>query len=189
MWQREELADIQTWTAASRWRRASRQVALKTQGYYRKVAEEALARAGVQEPPVSVSKLIESLSIPVLPVNLPLFFTSATISIDGLPVMVVNYAQPEHLRREALAHMLGHILLLLDDPTIPFPRGVGDHGAADLVAHELTMPSTMVIEQARLWFNDFRYLARLLGVGEAAMLERMRELGIVNNQQGIRWDY
>jgi Zn-dependent peptidase ImmA (M78 family) len=164
-------------------------VALKTQGYYRMVAEEALVRAGVQEPPVSVSKLIESLGIPVLPVNLPLFFTSATISTDGLPVMVVNYAQPEHLRREALAHMLGHILLLLSDPSNAFPRAEGDHNAADLVAHELTMPSTMVIEQSRLWFNDFRYLARLFGVGEAAMLERMRELGIVTNQQGIRWDY
>ena len=85
--------------------------------------------------------------------------------------------------------MLGHILLLLDDSSNAFPRGTGDHDDADLVAHELTMPSTMVLEQSRLWFNDFRYLARLFGVGEAAMLERMRELGIVNHQQGIRWDY
>jgi Zn-dependent peptidase ImmA (M78 family) len=184
------LADIQNWTRA--WALGERSVSkvpVKTQGYYRKVAEEALARAGVEQPPVSVSKLIDSLGIPVLPVNLPQFFTAATINIDGLPVMVVNYAQPEHIRREALAHMLGHILLLLDDSSNAFPRGTGDHDDADLVAHELTMPSTMVLEQSRLWFNDFRYLARLFGVGEAAMLERMRELGIVNHQQGIRWDY
>jgi Zn-dependent peptidase ImmA (M78 family) len=170
-------------------RRVRRQVTVKTQGYCRKVAEEALVKAGVVQPPVSVSRLVDSLGIPVLPVNLPLFFTAATISIDGLPVMVVNYAQPEHIRREALAHMLGHLLLLLDDPDNTFPRDTEDHKDADLIAHELTMPSTMVIEQSRLWFNDFRYLARLFGVGEAAMLERMRELGIVNNQQGIRWDY
>ena len=79
--------------------------------------------------------------------------------------------------------------MLLDDPSNVFPRDTGDHSDADTLAHELTMPATMVIDQSRLWFNDFRYLARLFGVGEAAMLERMRELGIVNNQQGIRWDY
>jgi Zn-dependent peptidase ImmA (M78 family) len=103
--------------------------------------------------------------------------------------MVVNYAQPEATRREALAHMLSHLLLMLDDPTNAYPRDSDDHADANMLAHELTMPSTMVIDQSRLWFNDFRYLARLFGVGEAAMLERMRELGIVNNQQGIRWDY
>jgi Zn-dependent peptidase ImmA (M78 family) len=157
-------------------------VGLRTQAYYRNVAEDALAAAGVFEPPVPVTKIIESLGIPI-------FFTAATISVDGLPSMIVNYAQTEATRREALAHMLSHMLLMLDDAANVFPRDSGDHGDADLLAHELTMPSTMVIDQSRLWFNDFRYLARLFGVGEAAMLERMRELGIVNNQQGIRWDY
>jgi Zn-dependent peptidase ImmA (M78 family) len=164
-------------------------VALRTQGYYRRVAEDALANAGVQEPPVPVARIIESLGIPIVPVNLPHFFTAATINTDGLPTMIVNYAQPESVRREALAHMLGHLLLLLDDPSNVFPRNIGDHGEANSIALELTMPSTMVIDQSRLWFNDFRYLARLFGVGEAAMLERMRDLGIVNHQQGIRWDY
>lgn len=164
-------------------------VGLRTQAYYMKIAEDALAGAGVSEPPVPVAKIIESLNIPILPVNLPLFFTAATINTDGLPVMIVNYAQPETARREALAHMLGHVLLLLDDSSNAFPRATGDHADANALARELTMPATMVIDQSRLWFNDFRYLARLFGVGEAAMLERMRELGIVNNQQGIRWDY
>jgi len=164
-------------------------VGLRTQAYYRKVAEDALARAGVSEPPVSVSKIIDAIGIPVVPVNLPRFFTGATISTDGLPVMVVNYAQSEAARREALAHMLSHVLLLLDDSSNTYPRDRGDHGDADMLSIELTMPSTMVIDQSRLWFNDFRYLARLFGVGEAAMLERMRELGIVTHQQGIRWDY
>lgn len=162
---------------------------LKTQAYYTQVAEEALANAGVFEPPVPVSRIIDSLGIPVLPVNLPIFFTGATINTDGLPTMVINYAHPESVRREALAHMLSHMLLLLADPVNIFPRDAGDHGDANQLAHELTMPSTMVIEQSRLWFNDYRYLARLFGVGEAAMLERMRELGIINNQTGVRWDY
>ena len=47
----------------------------------------------------------------------------------------------------------------------------------------------MVAEQARLWFNDFRYLARLFGVSEEQMLERMREMGLINGPQGVVWDY
>ena len=166
-----------------------RSVALRTQAYYRRVAEEALAKAGVLNPPVPVAQLIEGMGIPVIPVNLPQFFTAATVSQDGLPSILVNYARPESDRQRALAHMLGHILLLLDDPSNTFPREAADHGDADQVAHELTMPSVMVMEQSRLWFNDYRYLARLFGVGEGEMLDRMRALGIVNDQQSIRWDY
>jgi Zn-dependent peptidase ImmA (M78 family) len=180
---------MEKWTAVRFDRRARVSVALRTQAYYAQVADEALARAGVSEPPVPITHIIESLGIPILPVNLPHFFTAATINTDGLPVMVVNYAQPEPVRREALAHMLSHMLLLLDDPSNVFPRDTGDHSDANMLAHELTMPSTMVIDQSRLWFNDFRYLARLFGVGEAPMLDRMRELGLVSHQQGIRWDY
>lgn len=177
------------WTVSRFLRRASVYVGLKTQAYYRKVAEDALTNAGVVEPPIPVGKIIESLGIPMIPVNLPLFFTAATINTDGLPVMVVNFAQPEAVRREAMSHMLSHMLLLLDDPSNTMPRDAAEHADADVLSHELTMPATMVIEQSRLWFNDFRYLARLFGVGEAAMLERMRELGIVTQQQGVRWDY
>ena len=162
---------------------------LRTQAYYRRVAEEALAKAGVTDPPVPITQLIEGMGIPVIPVNLPQFFTAATVSQDGLPSILVNYARPEADRQRALAHMLGHILLLLDDATIVFPRDAADHGEADSVAEELAMPSVMVMEQSRLWFNDYRYLARLFGVGEGVMLDRMRSLGIVNDQQSIRWDY
>lgn len=164
-------------------------MALRTQAYYRRVAEEALSKAGVTDPPVPITRIIEDFGIPVVPVNLPQFFTAATIYEDGLPTMLVNFARPEHERQAALAHMLGHVLLLLSDPMITFPRDSEDHSEADLVAHELMIPSTMLVEQSRLWFNDYRYLARLFAVGEGAMLQRMRELGIVNDQQGIRWDY
>lgn len=164
-------------------------VALRTQAYYRRVAEEALAKAGVTDPPVPITRIIEGLGIPVVPVNLPQFFTAATVYEDGLPTMLVNYARTEPERQAALAHMLGHVLLLLDNPEIIFPRDAEDHSEADRVAHELMMPSVMLVEQSRLWFNDYRYLARLFGVGEGSMLERMRELGIVNDQQSIRWDY
>ena len=161
---------------------------LRTEAYYRQVAEDALRSAGVTEPPVSIGELVASLSIPVRPVNLPAFFTAATIYEDGLPVMVVNYAKPEIERRRALAHMLGHVLLLLADHDDAFPRANAAHGDADLVARELITPSSLVIEQARTWFNDYRYLSRLFGVSEGVMLDRMRELGLITDR-GIMWNF
>ena len=161
----------------------------QNEAYYRRIAEEALAVAGVTDPPVPVADIVASLHIPVLPVNLPQFFTAAIIAEDGAPVLVVNYAKPEHERRRALAHMLGHVLLTQAGVEGGYPREISDHREADLVAHEITMPMVMVIDQSRLWFNDYRYLARLFGVGEGAMLERMRELGIVEDQQPVRWNY
>ena len=161
---------------------------LRTEAYYRQVAEDALRSAGVTEPPVSIGELVASLSIPVRPVNLPAFFTAATIYEDGLPVMVVNYAKPEIERRRALAHMLGHVLLLLADHDDAFPRANAAHSDADLVARELITPSSLVIEQARTWFNDYRYLSRLFGVSEGVMLDRMRELGLITDR-GIMWNF
>lgn len=161
---------------------------LRTEVYFQHVAEDALALVGVGEPPVPIEDIVASLCVPVRPVNLPPFFTAAIIYEDGLPVFVVNHARPEIERRSALAHMLGHVLLLLADETDTFPRWNPDHSEADKVARELIMPAKLVVEQAHMWFNDFRYLSRLFGVTEGAMLERLRELHLVRNQ-GIVWDY
>jgi len=163
-------------------------VPLRTEQYYRHVAEDALAAIGVVEPPVDINQVVASLGIPVHPVNLPQFFTAATIYEDGLPVMVVNYARPEIERRRAIAHMVAHVLLLLADASNAFPRSDPDHHEAELVARDLILPPTMVIDQARIWFNDYRYLSRLFGVTEAVMLDRMRELGLIK-RQGVVWDY
>lgn len=144
---------------------------------------------GAEEPPVPVEALIESLFIPVRYVSLPLFFTAATVYEDGLPVMVVNWAQPEHARRRAMAHMLGHILLVLHGDEGAYPRDSGPHEEADMLATELMMPAQMVVEQSKLWFNDQRYIARLFGVEEEQMLDRMRNLQLIKGPKGVVWDY
>jgi len=164
-------------------------VALRTEAYYRAVASGALEKIGCTEPPVPIDALIAALGIPVRAVNLPLFFTASTVYEDGMPVMVVNGAQPEHVRRAALAHMLGHVLLVLQDDDHSYPRDARDHREADTVAHELVLPTQMVIDQARLWFNDYRYLARLFGVGEDEMLARMQDMGLVKARTGDVWDF
>jgi len=164
-------------------------VALKTDAYFRRIAEDALRAAGIEEPPVEIERLAEHYGIPVRPVSFPAFFTSAIVYEDGLPVMLVNAEKDERRRREALAHMLGHVLVVLDDPQAGYPRNVtADHSDADVVGDELILPEYLVRDQAAKWFNDHRYLARLFAVDEKRMMNKMLELGIIK-QRGILWDY
>ncbi len=163
-------------------------MALRTEAYFRVLAAEALERSGCTEPPVPVESITADLGIPIRYVNLPAFFTSALVTEDGLPVMVVNWAKTELERRIAVAHMLGHVLLVLNGDE-GYARENPDHRDADRIARELVLPTAMVVEQARLWFNDYRYLARLFGVAEPTMLERMKDMGIIKGPDGLIWDY
>jgi len=164
-------------------------VSLRTEAHYREVAAQALALFGCDAPPVPVDDLVAAQGIPVRSVSLPQFFTGALIYEDGLPVMMLNSARPEPDRRVALAHMLGHVLLVLSGLETSYPRDTADHRDADVVARELMLPSEMLVAQSKLWFNDYRYLARLFGVSEEQMLERMRAMGIIRGPEGVLWEY
>lgn len=156
---------------------------------YRQAAADALRRAGITEPPVALDALAADVGIPVRTARLPAFFSGALIAEDGMPVALINAQVPEDVRRRTLAHLLGHALIVLADPHERYPRNrVKEHREADVAANELLLPETFVREQARVWFNDYRYLARLFGVTEAEMVQRMRELGIMK-ARGLFWEY
>lgn len=164
-------------------------VGLQSDSYYRQIAAEALQQAGIDEPPVPLEVLAARLGIPVRIVDLPSFFSGATVHEDGLPVVLVNRARVEEHQRRTLAHLLAHVLLVLGDPGSVYPRNTrSEHREADIAASELLLPEYLVRDQARKWFNDHRYLARLFGVSEGEMMDRMRELGIIK-QRGVLWDY
>ena len=77
---------------------------------------------------------------------------------------------------------------VLRDEGSSYPRGTGEHRVANVIGAELILPEFMVVEQARLWFNDHRYLARLFAVTEGEILAKMKDLGLVKDR-GIQWDY
>ena len=78
---------------------------------------------------------------------------------------------------------------MIDDASAGYPKdSLTHHRDAELIADEIETPSFMVIDQAQKWFNDYRYLARLFGVSEKRMLEKMTGLGIIKNR-GLMWDY
>lgn len=164
-------------------------MALRTDAYFRNLVEEALRDAGLTEPPVSLEGLASHLGVPVAVASLPIFFRAALVYEDGLPAILVNDQGLASQRFKALAHVLSHLLIVLDDPDSAYPRGErSEHRAADVMADELVLPAFMIREQARKWFNDYRYMARLFAMPENVVMDRMLELGIIK-QRGIIWDY
>ncbi|MDZ4166173.1 MAG: ImmA/IrrE family metallo-endopeptidase [Coriobacteriia bacterium] len=164
-------------------------MALRSDAYYRGLVEAELRAAGHTEPPVSPTAVATHLGVPVRTLPLPPWFTAALVYEDGMPAILLNPTRPEDVRRRALGHLLGHLLLVLDDPTATYPRATGDvHREADIMAEEFETPGYLVRDQAQKWFNDYRYLAGLFGVTEERMFATMQELGLIKTR-GVIWDY
>lgn len=162
---------------------------LKSDAYYKTIAETALRQTGITEPPVQVEAVAACLGIPVRFAEMPAFFHGATVNQDGMPVILLNSAFRDVSHQRTLAHLVAHVLLLLDDPSTGYPRNAEPrHHEAEVVADELVTPAWMVVEQSAKWFNDYRYLARLFGVSEDEMTARMQVLGLLK-AHGIAWDY
>lgn len=152
------------------------------------MVESELKAAGFEEPPVSIEAVAAHLGVPIREFELPLWFTAALIHEDGLPAILLNSTRPPAIRRAGLAHLIGHILIVMDTPGAHYPRDSEQHDVADFVAAELETPEFMVRDQAQKWFNDYRYLAGLFGVTELRMFEAMRDLGIIKSK-GVIWEY
>lgn len=161
---------------------------LKTDAFYRELADKALQDAGIVEPPVDMKVLAELLGVPVRHPRLPGFFSGMLVYEEGMPVFVVNATRDEPHQRATLAHMIGHVIAVLNDEGSSYPRNTADHHPADVIGAELVLPEPIVASEARKWFNDYRYLARLFAVTEGEMMEKMQALGIIKDR-GIRWDY
>lgn len=159
------------------------------EAYYRRLVENELRSAGFLEPPVSVEAVALHLGVPIRQFDLPLWFTAALIYEDGLPAILLNSSRTPEVRREGLGHILGHILIVLNDSSARYPRNQSPtHPEADLMSREFETPEFMVRDQGAKWFNDYRYLAGLFGVTEDRMFDAMRNLGLIKSQ-GVVWDY
>jgi len=162
---------------------------MTSDAHYKGLVEAQLRHAGVIEPPVSVDDVAAILGVPIMTVSFPAWFTGAIVIEDGMPVVMLNSSSSPESRRAALAHMLSHILVRIDDPSTPYPRDTSlEHRLADSMAEEFVMPEYLVREQAAKWFNDYRYLARLFAVSESDMMAKMRDLGLMKSR-GVLWDY
>ncbi|MBN1192697.1 MAG: hypothetical protein JXA36_03255, partial [Coriobacteriia bacterium] len=164
-------------------------VTVKDTAYCRRIVEDELRSAGFTEPPVAIEAVAAHLGVPIREVTFPLWFTAALIYEDGMPAIILNSARPIPIRRAGLGHLLGHVLMVLNDSSAHYPRDtVPVHEEADFISLEMMTPEFMVRDQAQKWFNDYRYLAGLFGVEETRMFEAMRDIGVIKGK-GVVWDY
>jgi Zn-dependent peptidase ImmA (M78 family) len=161
----------------------------KREVYFRGLGERAVRDAGMIEPPVAPADIARHLGVPIIGAELPSWTVGALVAEDGMPAILINTGREPFTQRTAVAHFLGHLIVLLDDPRATYPRNLEtSHEAADVVGDELELPGFMVRDQAQKWFNDYRYLAGLFGVTEKRMFARMQALGLVKSR-GVIWDY
>lgn len=151
-----------------------------TDAYYRKQAEDLLLRFGVREPPVDVGAIARRLGLDVLELSLPSWFFGVLMRVGGDPYIVVNKHMPQHRKRFTLGHEIAHYLLHGGEfAYMKNCRREDFHREADVFAAELCMPAALVRREAARWFNDYRYLARLFGVSETAMVRKMQEMRLL----------
>jgi Zn-dependent peptidase ImmA (M78 family) len=161
----------------------------KREMYYRALAERAIRDAGISEPPIAPAEIARNLGVPIISAALPSWSVGALIAEDGMPAILINAGSEPFAKRAGIAHFLGHLLVLIDDPGATYPRNREvAHESAGAVADELELPGFMVRDQALKWFNDYRYLAGLFGVTEKRMVARMETLGLMQ-KRGVLWDY
>lgn len=148
--------------------------------FYKKKAEELLLACGIKEAPVDVVAIAKSLGIEIMELTLPNWFFGVLMRVDDQPYIVVNKAMPEHRKRFTLGHEIAHYIC--HGEAFAYMKNCKRddyHREADVFAAEVTMPSYLVRLEARRWFNDYRYLARLFQVSETAMVRKMQELGLL----------
>lgn len=153
---------------------------LYTYWYIRKQADELLEKLKVEGPPVDVKLIAQKLGIEVVEMTLPTWFFGTLLNIKGSYYIVVNRLMPETRKKFTLAHEIAHYAL--HGEQLCYMKNCKRdyyHREADAFAAELCMPSVMVKREARNWFNDYKFLARIFEVGEVAMVRKMQELGLI----------
>lgn len=153
---------------------------IDTNEHLRKQAVRLLEESDITGPPVDVEAIVEQLGIEIVELSLPTWFFGALMNIKGSFYIVVNHLMPETRKRFTLAHEIAHYALH-EDKLCYMKNCKRDyfHREADAFAAELCMPSDMVKKEARNWFNDYRFLAKIFKVSEVAMVRKMQELGLI----------
>jgi Zn-dependent peptidase ImmA (M78 family) len=151
-----------------------------TDSYYRRKADDLVRELGLGEPPIDVWGIASKLGLEILELSLPSWFFGVLMRVEGDPYIVLNKAQPEHRKRFTLGHEIAHFLFHTEEfAYMKNCKRESYHREADVFAAELCMPTYLVAEEARKWFNDYRFLARTFQVSETAMVRKMQEMGLL----------
>ena len=157
-------------------------MAMVTYIEYRQKAEALAQQFGYKEPPVDVRMIAEGLGIEIIEMTLPTWFFGVLVNIKDEFYISLNKGMPEHRKNFTIAHEIAHHQLHGEE--LAYMKNAKRdyfHREADVYAAELCMPSDMVRAEAQKWCNDYRFLAKIFGVGETAMVRKLQELQLLRN--------
>jgi Zn-dependent peptidase ImmA (M78 family)/DNA-binding XRE family transcriptional regulator len=136
------------------------------------------------DPIPNMTWLLEEHGIKVLKLDFPLSVDGLTCQVarpdrDKVPVIVGSAAKSVERRRFTLAHELGHMVMAVDG-------ALDEEKACQRFASALLMPSQDLefeVGQRRQAFGyaEIMEIKRRYGVSAAALLVRMRDLGIITD--------
>jgi len=155
---------------------------LYSHAYIRAQAQEILKALGFDCPPINLRAVAKKLGLETVELSLPLWFCGSLIKDEDQYYIVLNSIMTPEKKNFTIAHEIAHFkihpeqLCYLKNSKRPW-----NHDEADVFAAELCMPSTLVKEEARKWFGDHKFLARIFKVAEEAMVHRLNELGLKNS--------
>ena len=157
-------------------------MALVTYVQHRRQAEALIKEFGFGQPPVDLRGIAKGLNIEIVEMTLPSWFFGVLVNLEDDFYIALNKGMPDHRKNFTLAHEIAHHQLHGNE--LAYMKNCKRdyfHREADVYAAELCMPTFMVKDEARKWFNDYRWLARQFAVSETAMVRRLQELGILRN--------
>lgn len=150
-----------------------------------KLAEKLRDKWGLGRDPIpDVTELLEEKGIKVMHLELPDDVSGLTCMIERegiapVPVIVVNSRHSVERRRLTLMHELAHRLMKVSD--------VDEEKGANRFASAFLMPALHLREQvgkhrAAFGVAELMVMKRLYAVSAAALLVRLRDLGIITQQ-------
>lgn len=159
-----------------------------THKYIKERAQELVDRFGISRPPVDVRGIAAGLGLEIVEMTQDTWFFGMLLSFHEDFYIVVNKLLSEPRKRFAIAHEIGHFELHRKDMSYTREKAKEYvHREADVFAAELCMPTKMVKRQASEWYNDYKMLAEIFEVTEIAMLDKLKELGMVR-KVGFGWN-
>ena len=140
------------------------------------------------DPILDMTELLEERGIKVLKLPLPRSVDGLTCyvrRVDGadVPVVVCSTAKSIERQRFTIAHELGHMVL-------DIPPGVPEEKACHRFAGAFLAPQEELMREVgrrrfNFGFGELIELKRMFGISAAALVMRMRDLGIITEATGV----
>lgn len=151
--------------------------------YYREKASSLIKELGLNEPPIGIEQVAGHLGLEIVELSTPDWFSGVLLNIDEEFCIVVNSTLTPEQKNFTIAHEIGHHQLHREELCyLQNEKKMHLQKEADIFAEELLMPSHLVEAEAKRWFNDSGFIAKLFKVREDVMAERMKALGLLKKK-------